>query len=88
MDWNSALVVLRFVNKWDEIVINWPNFLLGRKVNNTLDACWQILLTKLECTKTTSTDSSFGTSSPSLSYQHLVLYSLIFSLFLETAIRI
>ena len=40
MDWNSALVVLRFVNKWDEIVINWPNFLLGRKVNNTLDACW------------------------------------------------
>ena len=40
MDWNSALVVFSIVNKWGEIVINWPNCLLGTKVNNTLDACW------------------------------------------------
>ena len=39
MDWNSVLVVFIIVNKWGAIVINWPNFLPGRKVNNTLDAC-------------------------------------------------
>ena len=65
--WNSALVVFSIVNKWDKIVINWPNYLLGTKVNNTLDACWKLLLARMQCIKTTSTDSSFGTSSPSLS---------------------
>ena len=38
-DWNSALVVFSIINEWGEIVINWPNCLLGTKVNNTLDAC-------------------------------------------------
>ena len=67
MDWSSALVVFSIVNKWGEIVINWPNCLLGTKVNNTLDAFWQLLLTKLQSARTTSIDSSFGTSSSSLS---------------------
>ena len=40
MDWNSALVVFSIANKWGEIVISWPNFLVGPKVNNTFDACW------------------------------------------------
>ena len=40
MDWNSALVVFSIVNIWDEIVINWPNCLIGAKEDNTLDACW------------------------------------------------
>ena len=40
MDWNSVLVVFSIVNEWGEIVINWPNCLLGTKVNNILDTCW------------------------------------------------
>ena len=40
MDWNSALVGFNIVNEWGEILINWPNFLSGTKVKNTLDACW------------------------------------------------
>ena len=40
MEWNSELVVFSIVNKCDEIVINWPNCLLGKKVSNTLDDCW------------------------------------------------
>ena len=39
-DLNSALVVFSIVNEWCEIVIHWPNGLLGTKVNNTLDAFW------------------------------------------------
>ena len=37
MNGNSELVVFSIVNEWGEIVINWPNCLLGTKVNNTLD---------------------------------------------------
>ena len=51
------------VNEWGEIVINWTKCLLDTKVHNTLDVCWQMLLNKLQCTKTTSTDSNFGASS-------------------------
>ena len=80
MNWNSALVVSNIANEWVEIVVNWPNCLLVTKVNNTLDACWQVLLTKLQCAKTTSTDSSFGTSSPSLSSSTTFFYFLIVSL--------
>ena len=40
IDWNSAIVVFSNVNKWDEIVINRPNYLLGTKVDNTLEAFW------------------------------------------------
>ena len=43
MDWNPALVVFNIVNEWGAIVINWPNCLLGTKVNNTLmlvDDCY------------------------------------------------
>ena len=40
MDENSVFVVFRIANEWVAIVINWPNYLLGAKVNNTLDACW------------------------------------------------
>ena len=40
MDWNSESVDFSIVNKCNEIVINWPNYFLGTKVNNTLDACW------------------------------------------------
>ena len=37
---------------WD-ILITWPNDLFGTIVNNTLDARWWSLLTKLQFTKTT-----------------------------------
>ena len=67
MDWKNALVVFNVVNKWGAIVINCLNCLSGTKVNNTLDACWKLLLTKLQCTKIASADSNFGTSSPLLS---------------------
>ena len=40
MDWNSVYIVFSIVNKWGEIVVNWPNCLLGTKVNNALVACW------------------------------------------------
>ena len=40
IDCNPALVVFSIVNKWGKIEINWPNCLLGTKVNNSLDACW------------------------------------------------
>ena len=40
IDWNSGLEVFSIVNKWGEIAINKPNYLLGTKVNNTLEACW------------------------------------------------
>ena len=39
MNENSALVVFNIVGEWGIIVINWPNCLLGTKVNNTFDAC-------------------------------------------------
>ena len=67
MDWNSKLVVFSIFNEWGKIVINWLNCLLRTKVNNTLDVYWQLLLNKLQCSKTTSADSSFGTFFPSLS---------------------
>ena len=54
------------INECGAILINCPNCLFGTSVNNTFDACWQLLFTRLQCTKTTSTDSSFGTSSSSL----------------------
>ena len=67
-DWNSALVVFNNVNKSGGIIVNWPNYLSGTKVTNTLDACWYMLFIKLQCTKTSSTDSNFGASFPSLSW--------------------
>ena len=56
MDENYVLVVFSIVVKCGEIVINWPNYWFDTKVNNTLDF------------NKTSTDSNFGTSSPSLSW--------------------
>ena len=55
-------------NEWCDILINWPNCLFDTKGNNTLDAYWLKFLTKLQCTKTTSTDSKFGAFSSSLSW--------------------
>ena len=64
MDKNSVFVMLNIINECSAILINCPNCLFGTKVNNIFDACWWLLFTKLQCTKTTSADS---TSSPSLS---------------------
>ena len=36
MDEKSVFVVFNNVNEWGAIVINWPNFLFGKKVNSTL----------------------------------------------------
>ena len=74
--WNSAFVVFSIVNEWGDILINRPNRLFGTRVNNTLGACWKKFLTKLQCTKATSTDSNFGTSSPSLSWSTSFLIRL------------
>ena len=68
MDERSVFVVFNIVNKWGAMKISCPNCLFGTKVNNTLDACWQLLLTKLQCTKTTSADCNLGPSSSSLSW--------------------
>ena len=65
MDENSVFVVFNFVNEWSTIAIN---CLFGTKVNNTLDAWWQLLLNKLQCTDTASADSNFSISFPSLSW--------------------
>ena len=67
MDESYALVVFSIDKEWNAIVINWLNCIFGTKMNITLDASWELLLTKLQCTKTTSTDSNFGTASLSLS---------------------
>ena len=40
MDWHFSHIVFSIVNEWSEIIINWPNCLLGTKLKNTLDACW------------------------------------------------
>ena len=61
---NSVFTVFIIVKACREIFINCPNFLSGTKVNNTFDICWQSFLTKLQCTKTTSTNSNLGTFSP------------------------
>ena len=39
MDEKSVFVVFSIVSERGAIVINCPNCLLSRKVNNTLDAC-------------------------------------------------
>ena len=39
MDEKSIFFVFRIVNEWGAILINWPNYLLGAKVNDTLDVC-------------------------------------------------
>ena len=39
MNENSVFVLFKNVNEWDEILINWPNYLFGTKVNNTFDVC-------------------------------------------------
>ena len=67
MDEDSVFVVFNIFNVAFNIV-NWPNCLVGTALNNTLDACWKLLLTKLHCTKKSSADSNFGTFSPSLSW--------------------
>ena len=77
MNWNPALVVFNIVNGWGATVINWPNCWSDTKVNNTLDVCWWLLLTKLQCSKITLTDSYFGISSPSLSWSRSFLHFLI-----------
>ena len=68
IDENSVFVVFSIVNEWGDILINWSNCSSDTKINNNLDACWWFLLTRLQCTKTTSIDSNFGISSPSLSW--------------------
>ena len=61
MNENSVFVVFSIANQYGDILIYWPNCLFGTKVNDTFDACWSLLFTRLQCTKTTSTDSNFGT---------------------------
>ena len=58
--------MLSIVNECGAVSINCPNYLFGTKVNNTFDTCWYLLLTRLQSTRATSTDSNCGTSSPSL----------------------
>ena len=67
IDENCVFIVLRIVNKCVDILIKCPNCLFGTKVNNTFDAYQWLLFTRLQCTKTTSTNSNFSTS-PSLSW--------------------
>ena len=67
MDKSFVFVVFSIVNVQQCNSDYLTKFLLGTKVNNTLDACWWSLLTKLQCAKTTSTDSNFG-APPSLSW--------------------
>ena len=89
IDENSVFVVFSIVNEWGAIVIDWPNWLFDTKVNNILDACWYLLLTKLQCTNGTKADSNFGTSSPSLSRStYFFLYFLTISLFQEIIILV
>ena len=49
-------VVFSIVSEWGDILTNWLNCLFGTKVSNILDTCWQMLLTKLQCTKINSAD--------------------------------
>ena len=86
MDENYALVVFNFLKECGDILINWSNCLFGTKVNNTLDACWYLLLTELQCTTTAPTDSNFGTSSASLPCSISFWYFLVISMFRATII--
>ena len=84
----SVFVVFIIVKEWGDVLVSCPNCLFGTKVNNTLDACWYLLLAKLQCTKTTSADSNFVTFSPSISWSTSFLYFLIIPLFQEIIILI
>ena len=63
MDKSSVFAVFSIVIEWGAIVIDCPNFLFETKVNNTLDATWLFLFTKIQWTKAILTDSNFGMSS-------------------------
>ena len=71
---NSELKVFKNINFFDEIPSNWPNDLLGTNVYKTLESCWQLLLTVLQCTNTTSVISKWGTFSP---FSSLVILLLV-----------
>ena len=47
------LWIEHFLKILGEISNNWPSNLLGTNVYNTLDFCWQLLLTILQCANTT-----------------------------------
>ena len=64
---NSVLTLFIIVKECGEIFINCPNCFFGAKLNTIFDVCWQSFLTKLQWSKTTSTDSNFGTFSLFLS---------------------
>ena len=79
---NSVLTVFIIIKDCCEVFISCPNCLFGTKINKIFDECSWSFLAKLQCTKTTSTDSNFGTISPflSLSTTFFVLpYNLIVS---------
>ena len=40
MDENPVFLLFNIVNEGGDILIVWPNYLFGTKVNNTLDARW------------------------------------------------
>ena len=69
---NLVVIVFIIAKECGKIFINCPNCLFGTKVNRIFEERWLSFLTRLQCTKTTSTDSNFGTfSSPlplSMSY--------------------
>ena len=48
MDWNSALVVYDIVTEWGAILIHWPSYLQGTKVNNN----WYLMIINNDKTTT------------------------------------
>ena len=61
---NCESKVFKNINFLGEIFNNWPNDLFGTNVYKTLDFCWKLLLTTLQCINTTSVISKWGAFSP------------------------
>ena len=61
---NSKLKVFKDIIFLGEMCNNSPIHLSGTNVYNTLEFCWQLLLTKLQSTNTTSVISKLVTYSP------------------------
>ena len=49
---NSESKVFKNIKFLGEISYNWPNDLLETNACKTLESCWQLLLTILQCTNT------------------------------------
>ena len=58
-------IFLKNIKYFGKISSNWPKD-LGTNVCNTLDLCWQLSLTILQCTNTTPVTYKLGTFSPFL----------------------